>query len=143
MDLHSSSLGFLRVKQAAERATGEQMRWLRHSSEAKGRKPGSPVSARNAQRPGNWPGQTEKLDGFVRCRRCSSSRNLAKNKDHSATFPDKRMASNSLFFFLESTLFICPFKTLFSAHCKSEKTKKVICNDLEKHQTSSQKGYFP
>ena len=130
-------------KQQRESHTGANEMAETHSSEAEGRKPGSPVFARNAQRPGNWPGQTEKLDGFVRCHRRSSSRNLAKNKDHSATFPDKRMASNSFFFFLESTLFICPFKTLFSAHCKSEKTKKVICNDLEKHQTSSQKGYFP
>lgn len=80
-----------------------------HSSEAEGGKPVSPVSARNAQRPGNWPGQTEKLDGFVRCLRGSSSRNLAKNKDHSTTFPDERMASNSSFFFLESILFICAF----------------------------------
>ena len=30
-----------------------------HSSEVEGRKPGSLVFARNAQRPGNWPGQTE------------------------------------------------------------------------------------
>ena len=51
-------------KQQRESHTGANEMAETHSSEAEGRKPGSPVFARNAQRPGNWPGQTEKLDSL-------------------------------------------------------------------------------